>query len=35
LPRDDKDLLTHEDWIKRETLAERIELGDNLQLEKV
>ena len=35
LPRDDEDLLTHEDWIKRETLAERIELGDNLQLEKV
>jgi isoleucyl-tRNA synthetase len=35
LPRDDEDLLTHEDWIKRETLADRIELGDNLQLEKV
>ena len=34
LPRDDEDLLTHEDWIKRETLAERIELGDNLQVEK-
>jgi isoleucyl-tRNA synthetase len=34
LARDQEDLLAHEDWIKRETLAERIELGDNLQVEK-
>jgi len=34
LPRDQGDLLAHEDWIKRETLAERIELGDELGIEK-
>jgi isoleucyl-tRNA synthetase len=34
LPRDHEALLAHEDWIKRETLAERIELGDDLRVEK-
>jgi isoleucyl-tRNA synthetase len=34
LPRDQEDLLAHEDWIKRETLAERIELGDELEIVK-
>jgi isoleucyl-tRNA synthetase len=34
LPREQEDLLAHEDWIKRETLAERIELGDELGIEK-
>jgi isoleucyl-tRNA synthetase len=34
LPGDRADLRGHEDWIKRETLAERIELGDDLRIEK-
>jgi isoleucyl-tRNA synthetase len=34
LARDHEDLMAQEDWIKRETLAERIELGDDLQVEK-
>jgi isoleucyl-tRNA synthetase len=34
LPRDHEDLQAHEDWIRRETLAERIELGDELRIEK-
>jgi isoleucyl-tRNA synthetase len=34
LPRDQGDLLAHEDWIKREILAERIEPGDELGIEK-
>jgi isoleucyl-tRNA synthetase len=34
LPGDQADLRGHEDWIKRETLAERIELGDDLRIEK-
>jgi isoleucyl-tRNA synthetase len=32
LPRDQAALLGHEDWIKGETLAERIQLGDELKL---
>jgi Domain of unknown function (DUF5915) len=31
LPRE---LEVHTDWIARETLAERVELGDELELEK-
>ena len=34
VPRDDGELLDHGDWIKRETLAERVELGDELRIEK-
>jgi isoleucyl-tRNA synthetase len=34
LPRDQEDFMGHEDWIKRETLAERIELGDELRIER-
>jgi isoleucyl-tRNA synthetase len=34
LPGDEEGLLEHEDWIKRETLADRIELGDHLRIEK-
>lgn len=34
LSREQEDRLAHEDWIKRETLAERIELGDELGIEK-
>jgi isoleucyl-tRNA synthetase len=33
LPRDEEELLRHEDWIKEETLAAKIELGDALKLE--
>ena len=31
---DQEDLLRHEDWIKEETLAVRIEIGDALSIEK-
>ncbi|MDQ2910065.1 MAG: DUF5915 domain-containing protein, partial [Actinomycetota bacterium] len=34
LPESDSELLSHEDWIKRETLADRIELRDDLRIEK-
>jgi isoleucyl-tRNA synthetase len=34
LPHDDSDLLGHEDWIARETLAVRVELGDDLRIDK-
>jgi isoleucyl-tRNA synthetase len=34
LPREQEDFMGHEDWIKRETLAERIELGDELRIER-
>ena len=32
---DGEDLQSHEDWIKAETLATRIELGDALVIAKV
>jgi isoleucyl-tRNA synthetase len=36
LPQSDADLLAHEDWIKEETLAEKVEAdGDALRIEKV
>ncbi len=34
LPRDQEELLRHEDWIKEETLARTLELGEELKLEK-
>jgi len=34
LPREQEELLRHEDWIKEETLAVKIELGNGLKLEK-
>jgi len=34
LPRDQEELLRHEDWIKEETLAVKIELGEALKLER-
>jgi isoleucyl-tRNA synthetase len=34
LPRDGSDLLEHRDWIAGETLATRVELGDELRIDK-
>jgi isoleucyl-tRNA synthetase len=34
LPRDGSDLLEHQDWIARETLAVQVELGDELRIDK-
>jgi isoleucyl-tRNA synthetase len=34
LPQADSDLLQHQDWIARETLAVRVELGDELLIDK-
>jgi isoleucyl-tRNA synthetase len=34
LPQADSDLLEHQDWIARETLAVRVELGDDLRIDK-
>jgi isoleucyl-tRNA synthetase len=34
LPQADSDLLEHQDWIARETLATRVELGDELRVDK-
>ena len=34
LPRDQEELLRHEAWIKEETLAVKIELGNELKVER-